>query len=126
MQRLDRAGHRQIGLARARRTDAEGQVVAADVVQIFRLVGPRARTAPRIVRTFNSSARPARVASVSLPVHADSWSAICTRSESTGSRFARAYRPWRTASAPFMAAGEPMIWNRLPRRRTSTPSRDSI
>ena len=35
LQRLDRAGDRQIGLARARRADAEGQVMRADVVEVF-------------------------------------------------------------------------------------------
>src|SRR5437879_3209181 len=39
LQRLDRAGDRQIRLAGARRTYAEGQVAAADVRQIVALVG---------------------------------------------------------------------------------------
>jgi hypothetical protein len=39
LQRVDRAGHRQVGLAGAGRADAEGDVVRGHVLQVARLVG---------------------------------------------------------------------------------------
>ena len=44
LQRIDRAGHRQVGLASAGRSDAEGDVVRGDVFQVGALVdGARAQ-----------------------------------------------------------------------------------
>ena len=58
LQRLDRAGHGEIGLARARRADAEGQIVRADVRQIVALVS--AARANAAARNAHDPVTPAR------------------------------------------------------------------
>ena len=83
-QRLDRAGHGQIGLARARGTDAEGQVLGVDVGEIVALVSCRARGWCRARRAPNC--RPRGSSTPSAPgMSRESRSARCTRSSDTSS-----------------------------------------
>ena len=60
LQRLDGAGDGEVRLARARRADAEGEVVAADVREILALVRRRARGCRRAARARRLVARVAR------------------------------------------------------------------
>ena len=68
LQRLDRAGDREVGLAGARRADAEGQIMRADIVEVFGLI--RAAGAHRTARRAHLEfVVESALASVSVAVH---------------------------------------------------------